>query len=64
MTGKKGPKAPGRGLRPHPLPLAGKGNLEAVGRLIAETKRTSHILVEVKSGERIVATFEGVAYKA
>ena len=41
-----------------------KGRLEAVGRLIAETDRTSHILVEVKSGERLVATFEGVAYKA
>jgi acyl-CoA thioesterase len=41
-----------------------KGKLEAVARLIAETDRTSHILVEVKSGERIVATFEGVAYKA
>lgn len=41
-----------------------KGRLEAVARLIAETDRTSHILVEVKSGERVVATFEGVAYKA
>jgi acyl-CoA thioesterase len=41
-----------------------KGRLEAVARLIAETERTSHILVEVKSGERIIATFEGVAYKA
>jgi acyl-CoA thioesterase len=41
-----------------------KGRLEAVARLIAETDRTSHILVEVKSGERLVATFEGVAYKA
>jgi acyl-CoA thioesterase len=41
-----------------------KGKLEAVARLIAETDRTSHILVEVKSGERLVATFEGVAYKA
>jgi len=41
-----------------------KGKLEAVARLIAETDRTSHILVEVKSGERVVATFEGVAYKA
>jgi acyl-CoA thioesterase len=41
-----------------------KGRLEAVARLIAETDRTSHILVEVKSGDRIVATFEGVAYKA
>jgi acyl-CoA thioesterase len=41
-----------------------KGRLEAVARLIAETTRTSHILVEVKSGERVVATFEGVAYKA
>jgi acyl-CoA thioesterase len=41
-----------------------KGKLEAVARLIAETKRTSHILVEVKSGDRLVATFEGVAYKA
>jgi acyl-CoA thioesterase len=41
-----------------------KGRLEAIARLIAETDRTSHILVEVKSGERIVATFEGVAYKA
>jgi acyl-CoA thioesterase len=41
-----------------------KGKLEAVARLIAETAQTSHILVEVKSGERVVATFEGVAYKA
>ncbi|MGA2934923.1 MAG: hotdog fold thioesterase [Methanomicrobiales archaeon] len=41
-----------------------KGKLEAVARLIAETDRTSLILVEVKSGERVVATFEGVAYKA
>jgi acyl-CoA thioesterase len=41
-----------------------KGRLEAVARLVAETKRTSHILVEVKSGGRVVATFEGVAYKA
>ncbi len=41
-----------------------KGRLEAIARLIAETDRTSHILVEVKSGERVVATFEGVAYKA
>jgi acyl-CoA thioesterase len=41
-----------------------KGKLEAVARLIAETDRTSLILVEVKSGERIVATFEGTAYKA
>jgi acyl-CoA thioesterase len=41
-----------------------KGKLEAIARLIAETDLTSHILVEVKSGERIVATFEGVAYKA
>ena len=41
-----------------------KGKLEAVARLIAETKRTSHILVEVKRGDRLVATFEGVAYKA
>jgi acyl-CoA thioesterase len=41
-----------------------KGRLEAVARLVAETDRTSHILVEVKSGERVVATFEGVAYKA
>jgi len=41
-----------------------KGRLEAVARLVAETSRTSHILVEVKSGERVVATFEGVAYKA
>jgi acyl-CoA thioesterase len=41
-----------------------KGRLEAVARLIAETDRTSHILVEVKSGDRLVATFEGVAYKA
>jgi acyl-CoA thioesterase len=41
-----------------------KGRLEAVARLIAETDRYSHILVEVKSGERLVATFEGVAYKA
>ena len=41
-----------------------KGRLEAVARLVAETGRTSHILVEVKSGERVVATFEGVAYKA
>ena len=41
-----------------------KGKLEAVARLIAETDRYSHILVEVKSGERLVATFEGVAYKA
>jgi acyl-CoA thioesterase len=41
-----------------------KGQLEAVGRLIGETDTYSHILVEVKSGERLVATFEGVAYKA
>jgi acyl-CoA thioesterase len=41
-----------------------KGKLEAVARLIAETDLYSHILVEVKSGERLVATFEGVAYKA
>jgi acyl-CoA thioesterase len=41
-----------------------KGKLEAVARLIAETDRTSLILVEVKSGERLVATFEGTAYKA
>jgi acyl-CoA thioesterase len=41
-----------------------KGRLEAVARLIAETKRTSHILVEVRSGERLIATFESVAYKA
>jgi len=41
-----------------------KGKLEAVARLIAETDRTSLILVEVKSGERLVATFEGLAYKA
>jgi acyl-CoA thioesterase len=41
-----------------------KGRLEAVARLIAETERTSLILVEVKSGERVVATFEGTAYKA
>ena len=41
-----------------------KGRLEAVARLVAETSRTSHILVEVKSGDRVVATFEGVAYKA
>ena len=41
-----------------------KGKLEAVGRLIGETDTYSHILVEVKSGERLVATFEGVAYKA
>ena len=41
-----------------------KGRLEAIARLIAETDRTSLILVEVKSGERVVATFEGVAYKA
>ena len=41
-----------------------KGRLEAVARLIAETDRTSLILVEVKSGERVVATFEGTAYKA
>ena len=41
-----------------------KGRLEAVARLIAETDRTSLILVEVKSGERVIATFEGVAYKA
>jgi acyl-CoA thioesterase len=41
-----------------------KGKLEAIARLIAETERTSHILVEVKSGDRLVATFEGVAYKA
>jgi acyl-CoA thioesterase len=41
-----------------------KGRLEAVARLIGETDTYSHILVEVKSGERLVATFEGVAYKA
>jgi len=41
-----------------------KGRLEAVAQRIAETDRYSHILVEVKSGERLVATFEGVAYKA
>jgi acyl-CoA thioesterase len=41
-----------------------KGKLEAVGRLTGETDTYSHILVEVKSGERLVATFEGVAYKA
>ena len=41
-----------------------KGRLEAVARLIAETEQTSLILVEVKSGERVVATFEGTAYKA
>jgi acyl-CoA thioesterase len=41
-----------------------KGKLEAVARLIGETDTYSHILVEVKSGERLVATFEGVAYKA
>ena len=41
-----------------------KGRLEAVARLIAETDQTSHILVEVRAGDRLVATFEGVAYKA
>jgi len=41
-----------------------KGRLEAVARLIGETDTYSHILVEVKSGGRLVATFEGVAYKA
>ncbi|MGE5831893.1 MAG: PaaI family thioesterase [Methanomicrobiales archaeon] len=41
-----------------------KGRLEAVARLVAETDTYSHFLVEVKSGERLVATFEGVAYKA
>ncbi len=41
-----------------------KGRLEAVGRLIGETDQYSHILVEVRSGERLVATFEGVSYKA
>ncbi|HUK93391.1 MAG TPA: hotdog fold thioesterase [Methanomicrobiales archaeon] len=41
-----------------------KGRLEAVARLIAETERTSLILVEVRSGERVVASFEGTAYKA
>jgi acyl-CoA thioesterase len=41
-----------------------KGRLEAVARLIGETDTYSHLLVEVKSGERLVATFEGVAYKA
>ena len=41
-----------------------KGMLEAVARLVAETDRTSHILVEVRSGGRVVATFEGVAFKA
>jgi len=41
-----------------------KGKLEAVGRLVGETDTYSHILVEVRSGERLVATFEGVAYKA
>jgi acyl-CoA thioesterase len=41
-----------------------KGRLEAVARRVAETDRTSLIHVEVKSGERVVATFEGVAYKA
>jgi len=41
-----------------------KGSLEAVARLVGETDLYSHILVEVKSGERLVATFEGVAYKA
>ena len=41
-----------------------KGRLEAVARLIAETDTYSHILVEVKGGDRLVATFEGVAYKA
>ena len=40
------------------------GKLEAVARRVAETDRTTHILVEVRSGERLVATFEGVAYKA
>ena len=40
------------------------GRLEAVARLIGETDTYSHILVEVRSGERLVATFEGVAYKA
>ena len=55
---------PGSGLGPHPVLLPGKGRLEAVARLIAETDRTSLILVEVKSRERVVATFEGVAYKA
>jgi acyl-CoA thioesterase len=41
-----------------------RGRLEAVARLIGETDLYSHILVEVKSGGRLVATFEGVAYKA
>ena len=41
-----------------------KGRLEAIARLIAETDRTSLILVEVKSGDRVIATFEGTAYKA
>ena len=40
------------------------GRLEAVARLVGETDTFSHILVEVRSGERLVATFEGVAYKA
>jgi acyl-CoA thioesterase len=41
-----------------------KGRLEAIGRTTAETDTYSHVLVEVRSGERLVATFEGVAYKA
>lgn len=37
--------------------------LEAVAYMVSETKRTSVYAVEVYSGDRLVATFEGVGFK-
>ncbi|HOI14491.1 MAG TPA: PaaI family thioesterase [Methanoculleus sp.] len=37
--------------------------LEAVAYMISETERTSVYAVEIYSGDRLVATFEGVGFK-
>ncbi|MCM2466696.1 PaaI family thioesterase [Methanoculleus oceani] len=39
------------------------GTLEAVARRVSETERTSVYTVDVYSGERLVASFEGVGFK-
>jgi acyl-CoA thioesterase len=37
--------------------------LEAVARMVSETERTSVFSVDVYSGDRLVASFEGVGFK-
>ncbi len=41
----------------------GAGTLEAVARKVSETERTSVYAVDIYSGDRKVASFEGVGFK-